>query len=101
MANWESQKSDVELFREIVNEMADLYEKKNSNYGNSFAELYNKLGPTSGLVPLHNKLNRAMSLVSGEKSNFESLEDTFKDLASYTVMNIIELRKAQGEKDEK
>ena len=44
------QKSDK--FRTIVNEMADLYEKKNSNYGDSFGQLFEELGPTAGLVPL-------------------------------------------------
>lgn len=82
----------VKMFREIVNEMADLYEKKNSNYGDSFGQLFDALGPISGLVPLHNKLDRATSLVKGDKNNFESLEDTFKDLACYAIMNLIEMK---------
>ena len=88
-------------FREIVNDMADLYEKKNKNYGNSFGELFENLGPTSGLVPLWNKLHRATSLIKGNKNNFESLEDTFKDLACYAIMNLIEMEAAmQGENKE-
>lgn len=82
----------VKMFKEIVNEMADLYEKKNSNYGDSFGQLFDALGPISGLVPLHNKLDRATSLVKGDKNNFESLEDTFKDLACYAIMNLIEMK---------
>lgn len=82
----------VKMFRDIVNEMADLYEKKNSNYGDSFGQLFDALGPISGLVPLHNKLDRATSLIKGNKNNFESLEDTFKDLACYAIMNLIEMK---------
>ena len=82
----------VKMFREIVTEMADLYEKKNSNYGDSFGQLYDKLGPVSGLVPLHNKIDRATSLVKGGENHFESLEDTFKDLACYAIMNLIEMK---------
>lgn len=82
----------VQLFRTIVNEMADLYAKKNENYGNSFGQLFETLGPISGLVPLHNKLDRATNLVRGGKNDFESLEDTFKDLACYAIMNLIEMR---------
>lgn len=82
----------AKMFREIVNEMADLYEKKNANYGDSFGQLFNALGPVSGLVPLHNKLDRATSLIKGNKNNFESLEDTFKDLACYAIMNLIEMK---------
>ena len=67
------------------------YEKKNYNYGDSFGKLYEDLGPIAGLVPLHNKLDRATSLVKGNTNHFESLEDTLRDLASYAIMNIIEI----------
>lgn len=81
----------VKRFREIVNAMADLYEAKNSNYGDSFGKLFHDLGPTSGLVPLHNKLDRLTSLIAkSDKNNFESIEDTLKDLACYAIMNLIE-----------
>jgi hypothetical protein len=82
----------AKMFREIVNEMADLYEKKNANYGDSFGQLFDALGPISGLVPLHNKLDRATSLIKGNKNNFESLEDTFKDMACYAIMNLMEMK---------
>ena len=85
-------------FRSIVNDMADLYEKKNSNYGDSFGQLFEELGPTAGLVPLWNKLHRATSLIKGDKNNFESLEDTLKDLACYAIMNLIEME-AQKDKE--
>lgn len=84
---------DTELFKQIVTEMIALFEKKNSNYGNSFEKLFKDLGPIAGIVPLHNKLDRATNLIKGEKNDFESLEDTFKDLAVYSVMNLIELYK--------
>ena len=92
------QKSDK--FRSIVNKMADLYEKKNSNYGDSFGQLFEELGPTAGLVPLWNKLHRATSLIKGNKNNFESLEDTFKDLACYAIMNLIEMEAQKDKKHE-
>lgn len=83
---------EVKEFRKIVKEMANLYEQKNSNYGNSFSKLYQELGAISGLVPLHNKLTRLTTLIKGgaEKNKFESIEDTLKDLACYAVMNLIE-----------
>ena len=36
-------KTDVERFREITQNLVDLYEKKNANYGNSFEKLFNEL----------------------------------------------------------
>ena len=85
----------VALFRQITQEMADLYEKKNNNYGDSFGNCYRDLGPVSGLVPLHNKLDRLTSLVKGNPNNFESIEDSFIDLANYAIMNLIEIRAAR------
>lgn len=89
--------TDIEIFKKIVDEMVELFAKKNANYGNSFEKLYKELGPITGLVPLHNKLDRATNLVKGAKNDFESLEDTFIDLANYAIMNLIEMRKEHPE----
>jgi DNA-directed RNA polymerase delta subunit len=91
-------KQKANEFRSIVNKMADLYEKKNSNYGDSFGQLYKELGPTAGLVPLWNKLHRATSLIKGDENHFESIEDTLKDLACYAIMNLIEMKAEQESK---
>lgn len=48
--------TDIEVFKKIVDEMVELFAKKNANYGSSFEKLYKELGPIAGLVPLHNKL---------------------------------------------
>lgn len=93
-------KTTVERFREITQNLADLYEKKNANYGNSFEKLFQELGPIAGLVPLHNKLDRITNLVKGGKNDFESLEDSLVDLANYAIMNLIELEK-RSENNEK
>lgn len=81
----------IDRFKEITSQMADLYAKKNRNYGDSFGKLYRDLGPTSGLVPLHNKLDRATNLLKGDKNHFESIKDTLIDLANYSIMLYIEL----------
>lgn len=87
--------TDLERFKKITEDMNDLYKKKNSNYGNSFEKLWGELGPISGLVPLHNKLDRLTNLVKGGKNNFESIEDTLIDLANYSIMNLIEIQKSK------
>lgn len=93
--NKQEMSNSVERFKEITNELSNLYKNKNTNYGNSFGELYEELGPISGLVPLHNKLNRLKHLITTENKDnkFESIEDTLKDLASYAIMNLIEFEK--------
>lgn len=92
----------VERFKQIVSEMATLYAQKNSNYGNSFTKLYETLGPISGLVPLHNKLDRLTNLITNtEKSYFESIEDTLKDLACYSIMFLMEYEKTREPEERK
>ena len=86
-------------FNSIIQKMYNLYIKKNENYGNSFGKLYEDLGPISGLVPLHNKLNRLTSLIKGNKDNFESIEDTLIDLANYAIMNLIELKNSSSKEN--
>lgn len=95
-----NKQTKVERFHQIVKEMANLYEKKNDNYGDSFGKLYSDLGPVAGLVPLHNKLDRITNLVKGGANNFESLEDSFKDLACYAIMNLIEMEAKENEKNQ-
>lgn len=87
--------TDLELFKQITSEMNKLFEKKNSNYGNSFSNLYQKFGMLSGIVPLHNKLDRITSLVQGTENNFESIEDSLIDLSTYSIMLLMEVRKDQ------
>ena len=84
---------DYERFARIIDEMYNLYIKKNANYGNSFEKLFQDLGPIAGIVPLHNKLDRITNLVKGGHNDFEPLQDSFIDLATYAIMNVIELQK--------
>ena len=89
----------VARFRELCENMADIYEAKNRNYGDSFTKLCNELGPIAGLVPLHNKLDRLTTLVKGDScNNFESVEDTLLDLANYAIMFRIHLEDLHDEK---
>lgn len=80
-------------FRKIVDEMYELYRKKNANYGNSFGDTWKDFGIISGCTRLADKMNRLKSLVKGSENNFESIEDTFIDMANYAIMCVIELRK--------
>lgn len=86
----------VGRFKQITEEMANTYEKKNHDYGDSFTELYAKLGPVSGLVPLNNKVDRITSLITKGGNNYESVNDTLKDLATYCVMFLMEYEEASA-----
>lgn len=91
------QLSDSKLFAQITKEMAELYAKKNANYGNSFSKLYKDFGIIGGVIFLRTKVDRITSLIKGNKNNFESLEDSLRDLANYAVMTLVELQKERGD----
>ena len=86
-------KNNVDRFREIANDLGELYEKKNAAYGNSFGETYQKLGIISAVTRISDKYNRLCNLATNPNIDNlgESLEDTLKDLAAYAIMTLIEL----------
>lgn len=90
---------DVEKFRKVVNELADLYERKNNDYGNSTKKTFDKLGAVSIATRLNDKLNRFEQLAvfnKEQKVNDESIVDTLLDMASYAIQGAI-LIKEKGE----
>lgn len=91
----ELNESDEEMFQDILTELYDLYVRKNADYGNSFGNTWRKLGSISALTRISDKVDRLISLETKDASerNFESIEDNLIDLANYTIMSIIELRK--------
>lgn len=85
----------VAEFSQIAGELCELYEKKNKAYGNSFSETYEKLGIISAITRISDKHNRLCNLATNpDIDNLgESLEDTLRDMASYCIMTIIEMKK--------
>ena len=83
----------VAQFKSIANSLASLYERKNSDYGDSFGETFKKLGIISSITRMSDKMNRIISLTTkkNQKVNDESIADTLMDLASYSIMTLIEL----------
>lgn len=83
----------IELHQQILNEMHDLYEKKNHDYGDSVHDTYMKYGLTSFLVRIEDKLNRIRTLDKNRndiKVTDEKIEDTLLDLANYAVIALVE-----------
>ena len=93
------------LFKVITDEMLDLYEIKNKNYGDSFSKQFQEYGLTSVCIRLEDKLNRLKSLnkqISEAKNGIvdidvddESIKDTLIDLANYSVLAIMEISKGE------
>lgn len=81
-------------FKDILNEMQDLYDKKNHDYGDSFSTSYRLFGLVAPLVRMNDKMNRLNKLYqSDSRVTDESIRDTLIDLANYAVMTVVELDK--------
>lgn len=87
-------KTDTHL--DICHTLNDIYQRKNADYGDSFAKLRNEL-PSAILVRIYDKYSRLKNLLEGSDQLVldESIDDTLMDLANYCIMELIE-RKTDG-----
>lgn len=85
---------DVENFSNKAKECIELYAKKNHDYGNSFEKGCNDIGQAYALGRLYDKMNRLVNVSRNESEvKDESVEDTLKDLACYSLMYLAYLNK--------
>ena len=89
--------NNVEKFKQIATELGELYKQKNKAYGNSFSSTYEKLGLISAVTRISDKYNRLCNLATNpDIDNLgESIEDTLRDMASYCIMTVMEMKKEQ------
>lgn len=83
----------LEQYDSVTNIAREIFERKNKDYGNSFA-IY---GPVGVIVRLGDKIQR-LSSVSKNGITFvesEKLEDTLFDLANYAKMALMLLKENQ------
>lgn len=80
--------------KEIAIDVADLVEKKNKDYGNSFDKTLEEYGDTAYFLRIEDKLSRLKSLSKKDAAVVdESIEDTLKDIIGYTLLMINNKRK--------
>ena len=73
--------------RQIALEIAQLVEKKNHDYDNSFDKTMDKYGDTAYFLRIEDKLNRLINLSKKQaKVSDENVEDTLKDIIGYTLL---------------
>ena len=92
------------IYQHIINNLEDTYKRKNSDYGNSVGDTYEKFGDISFLTRITDKYNRILSLADkgecGEVKD-EALEDTILDLANYCLLWLVEREYAGQHKEVK
>ena len=76
------------MIKDIALEVAELVEKKNRDYGNSFEKTLDEYGDTAYFLRIEDKISRLKSLSKKAAEVDESIEDTLKDIAGYTLLMI-------------
>lgn len=79
-----------EVMELLTDEILELYEKKNSDYGNSFYKQLDEDGLLVSKIRLQDKLSRFSSIIKKDtiKVEDEKLRDTLIDLATYSIMTV-------------
>ena len=73
----------------ILNEIRQLHNRKNTDYGNSFDKTLDEFGLVASATRMSDKFNRFKSLINNPaRVEDEKIEDTLIDLASYAMMTI-------------
>lgn len=83
----------MSLHQEVAQEIATLLDQKRADYG---TENIKKFGSRGVLVRVSDKVERLINLSKqADEPNFESIEDTWKDIAGYAILALIELREGR------
>jgi Nucleotide modification associated domain 1 len=77
----------VQQLEQVQKEAKELFERKNRDYGDAFAEF----GPIGVIVRMEDKIKRLISITNNGITlvNNESLRDTLIDLHNYSAMAIM------------
>ena len=97
----DSEKEDVDRFKEITDKMFETFKAKNHDYGSSFSNLFKECGMTYAYGHMAEKLERVKSLMKDEaKVNGEGMKDSLLDLANYAILTVMEIDKNEKEQKE-
>lgn len=93
--------NDAQTHAKIIEEIHDMFVKKNADYGNSFEKSLDEWGLIVSAMRVQEKLDRVKTSLKHElKVKDESVEDSFLDIANYAVMTVMWLRKEKEKKEE-
>ena len=84
----------VDRHKALCDELNQLYDKKNHDYGDSFHETFIAEGMAMSRIRLMDKLNRFKKLSKNNDGGMvqdESIRDTLLDLANYALMTVLEM----------
>ena len=87
--------NDYEEMVYLITEILDTYIEKNTKYGNSFGDTFDKVGIISAYTRISDKFNRFEYMVMNKDNGTddERMRDTLLDMANYCLMTVMELEK--------
>ena len=87
----EGVKERLKRFDFIVSKLRDTYERKNTDYGNSFEESLDEFGAIAFVVRADDKMRRLKQLVIGQVVDWlcKTLEETGDHVMAEDIRNII------------
>lgn len=90
-------------FKDVLDNMLDVYTVKNNDYGDSFSKQLDEFGVLASIVRMSDKVERLKTLSNGISAMVknESIEDTLLDLANYSAMTYMWLKNKNDENIEK
>ena len=89
-----------EEHKKLCDLMHETYIKKNSDYRNSFSDLYDEYGSIISEIHIKEKFDRFKQLRTNESQVGESIEDTLMDMANYCLLTLLEMKKLNSYIDE-
>ena len=89
----------ITQYQAVQNEAFNLFQKKNQDYGDSFANF----GPIGVIVRMGDKINRLSSVTNSSISlvKTESIRDTLIDLHNYSAMAIMLIDESKAKEKQK
>jgi len=77
---------DKDSIKKITDEVTEILLKKNQDYGGASFDL----GLNGNMVHLWDKVSRYRSLIQSSQSNpnFESIDDTLRDIIGYAIIGL-------------
>ena len=80
------------IYQYLLNNLEETYKAKNNDYGNSFADTYEKFGCVSFLVRITDEYNKLLTLCDPNipEQRVKKIDDTILDLANYCLLWLAE-----------
>ncbi len=77
-------------FRQVTDELLDLYTRKSGDYGDTCVQMAAKYGERYWTMMIQQKVLRIEALSEkGCGSNFESIADSYRDIANYAILALV------------